>query len=128
MLKMMMTLEVKESCTVQHEDGRITRWKAGQRRTLSLKQARQVAQSVGRKKIQVLHGHTRDLHGVKDDMSSTQLGDRIAWQGPDTFMAIGEVEGLHVDVEGIIWAFVAVLDGTWAVVNLQCAQRIDEDA
>jgi hypothetical protein len=134
MVKMLVTFEARESCMVQHEDGRITRWKAGERRTWSIKQARQIIHDVAGK-VDLLRGRAQAITGKKDIMV-IQCNDWIIWHHPHTdnpdgfgsLKSFGEVEGLHIDDQGVSWAFVSLLDGTWSVVNLQYAEQVDIDA
>lgn len=58
---------------------------------------------------------------------SIQPGDLIAWHSANSLDSFGQVECLHIDGDGNTWAFVTMGED-FAVVNVQCAQRIDEDA
>jgi hypothetical protein len=76
----------------------------------------------------VLDGHAQNITGVIDS-TPIQPGDWIAWTRTKNLpMYSGEVELIHVDDDGISWAFVALPDEEFTVVNLMCAERIDEDA
>lgn len=55
---------------------------------------------------------------------SIVVGDLITWTRADGTTPIGLVEAVHVDVEGIAWAFVTI-GQTWAAVNLTFVQRVD---
>ena len=55
---------------------------------------------------------------------TVQPGDLITWTRVDG-TAIGLVEAVHVDVEGIAWAFVTI-GQSWAWVNLKFAKRVNE--
>jgi hypothetical protein len=125
MLTAIVTLEALEAFTVE-EDGHVTMWQQGEQRTLSFRKARQVASRVGRKKVRMLDGYLQDA-GVEKDVTNIQRGDLIAWKRANGLDDIGEVECLHIDDNGITWAFVDTGE-TWAVVNLQYAQWIDQDA
>jgi hypothetical protein len=56
-------------------------------------------------------------------LSPVQLGDRIEWLRGDAVQQ-GTVDFVHVDVDGIAWAFVTIR-GSWAAVNLKFVKMID---
>ena len=96
-------IEVIESFTVK-EHGEVSAWQAGQRMSLTPEQARRVIERVGSKVRVVEH---------------LQMGDLITWKRAGV-KRIGQVDFLHVDADGTVWAFVA--EGqSWCAVNVKFA-------
>jgi hypothetical protein len=126
MVKVTVVLEAQKRFTVEHEDGNLITWQPGERKTLPLREARQIAHSMG-ETVHVLDGHAQKITGVFDS-TPIQPGDWIVWTRTKNLpMYSGEVEVIQVDA-GTTWLFVALPDEEFTMVNLQDAERVDEDA
>ncbi len=51
-------------------------------------------------------------------------GSLITWRRGDGSIQTGFVDVLHTDDMAVRWAFVSLLDGTWAAVNLKFLTKV----
>ena len=54
-----------------------------------------------------------------DTGSTIRPGSFVTWRRGDGSIQTGFVDLLHTDDKAVRWAFVSLLDGTWAAVNVK---------
>lgn len=55
---------------------------------------------------------------------TVQAGSLLSWHRGDGSIQTGFVDVLHTDDMAVRWAFVSLLDGTWAAVNLKFLTKV----
>jgi hypothetical protein len=75
-----------------------------------------------------------DAKGVFEDIEDIEYrksvgplspDDLITWEAADLTVHQGIVDFVHTGTDGLLWAFVTMVDGGWAFVNTKYAKRID---
>ena len=61
---------------------------------------------------------------VRMVIPAIQAGSLITWRRGDGSIQTGFVDVLHTDDMAVRWAFVSLLDATWAAVNLKFLTRV----